>query len=91
MSIIVDDIFINNLPTIDLHGLDSLSACLLVDEFINDHYLLKSNRVVIVHGIGLSILKKEIHKLLAKHQFVASYKLHYINCGCTIVDLISSK
>ncbi len=87
MSIMLEDIFIKNLPTIDLHGLDSPTACLMVTDFINDNYILKEKRVIIIHGIGLLILKEAIHKLLAKHQYVASYKLHYLNYGCTIVDL----
>jgi len=50
-------IFIDNLPTIDLHGFDRDYARIKVLEFINDNIILKNDIIVIVHGIGNGILK----------------------------------
>ena len=38
MKTSLDDIFINSLPTLDLHGEIRDSARVLVNEFINDNY-----------------------------------------------------
>ena len=38
MSMTLDDlIFINNLPTLDLHGLDEASAKVMISDFIYDN------------------------------------------------------
>ena len=41
----LDDVFINNLPTLDLHGETRDSSRVLVKEFINDNYILKNNKI----------------------------------------------
>ena len=40
------DIFTNNLPKIDLHGEDKVTALIKVDEFITDSIKLKHNKIV---------------------------------------------
>ena len=40
----LDDVFINSLPSLDLHGEIRDSARVLVKEFIYDNYLLKNNQ-----------------------------------------------
>ena len=81
------DPFIYNLPTIDLHGLDRVSARIKVEEFINDNIKLKKKKLIIVHGIGEGILKNEVHKYLKSNKNVLDFKLYYNNVGQTIVVL----
>lgn len=80
-------IFIDNLPTIDLHGFDRDYARIKVLEFINDNIYMKNDIIVIVHGCGNGILKAEVHKILSKNKRVLDYKLFYNNTGSTIVKL----
>ena len=82
-----DILFIDSLPTIDLHGFDRMYAKLKVNEFINDNIILKNEFIVIVHGIGGHILKNEVHNLLKNHKKVLDYCIFYNNVGCTIVKL----
>ena len=83
-----DIIFIENLPSIDLHGLDRDSARVKVLEFIKDNKLLKNDIICIVHGIGSGIIKEEVHNTLKRSKDVIEYRLFYNNTGCTIVKLI---
>ena len=39
----LDDVFIENLPTLDLHGEIRSSARVLIKEFIYDNYINKSS------------------------------------------------
>ena len=80
-------IFIENLPTIDLHSLDRDSARVKTLEFIKDNRILKNEILCIVHGIGEGIIKNEIHNMLKKQKEVVEYKLFYKNVGCTIVKI----
>ena len=48
----LDDVFINNLPTLDLHGETRDSSRVLVKEFIEDTYVLRNKKVLIIHGVG---------------------------------------
>ncbi len=82
-----DIIFINNLPSIDLHGFDRLTARVKVLEFINDNKRMKNKIICIIHGIGSGILREEVHKTLKSSKDVLDYKLFYNNIGCTIVKL----
>ena len=80
-------IFVNNLPSIDLHGLDRDTARVKVLEFIKDNKLLKNEIICIVHGIGNGIIKNEVHSTLKRNREVIDYKLFYNNTGCTIVKI----
>lgn len=80
-------IFIDNFPTIDLHGFDCNYAHLKINEFINDNIAMKHEIIVIVHGIGSGMLKEETHKTLRNNKKVLDYKLFYNNVGATIVKL----
>ena len=75
------------LPTIDLHGEDRVTANILVKQFIDDNVKLKNSRVVIIHGIGSGILKKEVHSLLNRDKRVEKYYINFFNVGCTIVEI----
>lgn len=76
-----------NLPTIDLHGEDRITAVIKTKEFINDNIILKNKLIVVIHGIGEGILKKEIHKYLKTEKKVKEYKLDLFNKGATIIEL----
>ena len=81
--------FYSNVPKLDLHGETKDSSRVLVKEFINDNYKLGNVLVVIVHGIGEGILKKEVHFNLKRNKLVKSYKLDNFNEGCTLVEIVN--
>lgn len=87
MKTSLDDIFINSLPTLDLHGEIRDSARVLIKEFIQDNITLKNERIVIVHGIGTGVLKEETHKVLKHDKRIKEFHLNHYNPGCTIVYL----
>ena len=80
-------IFVNDLPSIDLHGFDRDSARVKVLEFINDNKVMKNEIICIVHGVGSGILKDEVHATLKRSKNVIEYKLFYNNTGCTIAKI----
>lgn len=80
-------IFVNNLPTLDLHGYDRQTAVVAIADFIRDNVKLKNEVVVIVHGIGTGIIRKSTHDYLRKNKDVLEFKVHYFNEGATIVAL----
>lgn len=82
-----DVIFIDNFPTIDLHGFDRDYAAIKINEFIRDNKKMGNSIVVIVHGIGSGILKKQTDLVLKKNKDVINYKLFYRNVGSTIVKI----
>ena len=80
-------IFIDSLPTLDLHGFDRDYAKLKINEFINDNYIMGNVNVVIVHCIGSGMIKKITHDTLRMNKKVVDYKIFIGNVGCTIVLL----
>lgn len=78
------------MPQIDLHGMDRVTARILVKEFLYDNYKMGNYSLVIIHGIGSGILKKEVHMLLKKEKIVEQFKLDQFNSGCTLVKLKES-
>ena len=80
-------IFVENLPSIDLHGLDRQYANIKINEFINDNIKMKNEIVAIIHGRGTGILKEQTHKTLKNNKYVIDYKLFYNNIGTTIAKL----
>lgn len=76
-----------NLPTLDLHGMDREYAKILINDFIRDQVKLKNKKIIIIHGIGLGIVKKATHEVLKHHKKVESYKVDSFNIGMTIVFL----
>lgn len=80
-------IFTDNLPSIDLHGLDRLSARIKINEFVNDNKKMKNSIVVIIHGIGSGILKKETNDTLKNNKDVIDYKIFYNNDGMTLAKI----
>ena len=82
-----DVIFTDNLPTIDLHGFDRDYARVKINEFIRDNKKMGNCIIVIVHGIGSGVLKKETDSTLKKNKNVLDYRLFYNNVGMTIVKI----
>lgn len=80
-------IFIDSLPTLDLHGYDRDYARIKINEFINDNYIMGKLNVVIVHGIGSGTIRKTTHETLRCNSKVLDYKIFIGNIGCTIVEL----
>ena len=74
-------------PTLDLHGEYAFSAEILTKEFLNDNIKLKNKKLCIIHGIGKGILKDAVHKVLKEDKRIKSYKIDFMNPGCTIVEI----
>lgn len=83
----LDDVFIDNVPSLDLHGEFRFSARVLVKEFIYDNYVLKNKKILIIHGVGTGAIKEEVYNVLKNDKRVESYHLNHYNQGCTVVYL----
>ena len=81
------DIFLNRYPSVDLHGLDRDSARMVTNDFVSENLFLKNETIVIIHGIGMGIVKNACHEALRVNKNVISYKTDNFNSGCTIVKL----
>ena len=80
-------IFIDNLPSLDIHGETKDIAVILINEYINDNYKMKNNIFCIIHGVGSGILRKATHEVHKKNKKVIDYKTYYYNQGVTIVEI----
>ena len=74
-------------PSIDMHGEYASTAYTIVDHFIKDNVKLKNKHILIVHGKGTGVLKKEVHNILKNHPLVEKFALDSENIGQTIVEL----
>ena len=74
-------------PTLDLHGEYSFSAEVLTKEFINDNISLNQKKLCIIHGIGKGILKNTVHEVLKHDKRIKSFKVDFMNPGCTIIEI----
>lgn len=81
------DLLINTYPSVDLHGFDRDTARMTVNDFVSENVFLKNEMIVIVHGIGTGIVKKEVHEALRVNKNVLEYKTDNFNSGCTVVRL----
>ena len=81
------DIFIDNLPIIDLHGYDREIAVVKTNDFILENIILNNKKIVILHGKGEGILKKAIHDNLNKNKTIKKFYVAPFNPGCTIIEL----
>ena len=84
----MEDIFINRLPTIDLHGYDTASAKVATNDFISDNIILKKDKIIIIHGIGTGLVRQAVHEVLSQNKYVSEYHTLNLNHGCTIAYLI---
>lgn len=82
-----DVLFIEHLPTLDLHGLDRQSAKVEVNDFIKDNQKMKNTFVVIIHGIGTGTLRRTTKEVLKANKNVYDFKIAKFNQGCTIVQI----
>jgi DNA mismatch repair protein MutS2 len=81
-------LFIDSLPSLDLHGIDRDYAVIKINEFIKDNYIMGNKNIVIVHGIGTGIIKHTVHDTLRKNKYVIDFQIFAGNVGCTIVEII---
>ena len=87
MSKLNEIVFKESLPKLDLHGFDRDSARVAINDFIHDNHVMQNELLLIVHGIGSGIIKKETHQTLKQNPLVVDYKTDYFNEGCTIVEI----
>lgn len=80
----------SHLPSIDLHGYDRDYARIVINDFIYDNYVMKNEKVIIIHGNGQNILKKTCQETLKRNKYVLDYKIDNFNSGMTIVSLYKS-
>lgn len=79
--------YLSSIRSVDLHGMDRITARITADEFITDLIRLKEIKGVIIHGIGTGVLRKEISNYLWHDKRIKEYKLDFMNPGCTIITL----
>ena len=77
----------NQLPQLDLHGIDRDYARILINDFIRDNYVLQIEKVIIIHGIGTGITRKTTQETLKKNKLVVDYKIDNFNPGMTVVKI----
>jgi len=82
-----NDIFLDMLPSIDLHGYDRDTARVAVNDFILESKILNKKEILIIHGLGTGIVKESVHQTLSQNKYVLDYKLASNNLGCTIVKI----
>ena len=82
-----DVIFIDNLPKLDLHGIDSATARVMINDFIKDNVAMKNEIILIIHGVGTGIIKKTTQETLKTNKHVIAYKVFNFNAGCTISQI----
>ncbi len=83
----MNDIFLNNLPSLDLHGYDKESARVAINDFINDNIRMKKLKILIIHGKGTGVLRVATKETLSKNKYVKNFQTSIFNEGCTIVEL----
>lgn len=83
----VNNIFTKNLPSLDLHGETKDTARVLINDFIRDNIKMKNDKIIIIHGIGTGVLKKETQSVLRNNKFVIEFGIDCMNEGSTIVRL----
>ena len=82
---------LNKYPSLDVHGETRDTVYTVIKEFIMDNIKLKNTVVLIIHGKGSGILKKEIHYHLKKMKEVQNFHVDYWNQGVTVVELLIKK
>ena len=86
----LNDIFLDLLPKVDLHGYDRESARVKVDDFIEEAYQMDYEKILLIHGIGTGTIKETVQETLRKNKKVISYHIVGRNIGCTVA-LIKKK
>lgn len=83
----LNDIFLDRLPKIDLHGFDRESARVRVNDFVEEAYIIGYDEILFVHGIGSGIVKEAVLDTLGKNKKVLSYHIVGSNVGCTVAKI----
>ena len=83
----IEDIFIKNYPTLDLHGETSDMASALVKDFITVSYAMGKDKLVVIHGRSGGTIKQALHNYLKSDARVSKYYIYNMNDGITIVEL----
>lgn len=78
-------------PKLDLHNETKAMAKVLINQFIEDNYLLNNSIIIIIHGKSTNILTKETHLVLKQNDKVLNYRLNNWNLGETIVEIKTKK
>ena len=81
------DIIFNKSPKLDLHGYTCDLIIYPIDEFVNDNIKLGNNKIIIIHGVGKGILKKEIKEKYTKDPRIKKLYGDPYNLGITIMEL----
>ena len=84
----LNDIFLDILPKIDLHGFDRESARVKVNDFVDEAYQLGYEEILFIHGIGSGIVKESVLETLRKNKKVVSYHIVGSNVGCTVARIV---
>lgn len=82
-----NDIFLDLLPSIDLHGYDRESAKVALNDFILENKILKNKEILIIHGIGKGIVKQTVQQTLSENKNIIEYKIVGSNIGCTTAKI----
>ena len=75
---------------VDLRGMDAMEACYVVDKYLDEAYMGNLNEVIVVHGKGTGVLRKEVTTLLKRHPHVKNFRLGQYGeggDGVTVVEL----
>lgn len=83
----MEDIFLKNLPRIDLHGYDIETARVATNDFVDDNIILKNKKILIIHGKGTGLVKRSVHDVLSRRKEIVKYHTDRLNDGCTIAYL----
>lgn len=82
-----DIIFIDQFPSLDLHGYDRDYARIKINEFVQDNYIMKNEFIVIIHGVGSGALRQETLETLKRNKKVIECQVFKGNIGCTIAKI----
>jgi len=80
-------IFYDNLPKLDLHGYDSETARVAINDFIRDNQKMKKEVIMFVHGNGSGVIREVTNKTLKTNRNVLEYKGIIGNPGCTVARI----
>ena len=83
----MNDPFINILPSLDVHGFTSDTVIVPVSEFINDNLKMGNYKIVIIHGIGLGVLRKTINTHFKRDKRIKKMYQYGSNLGMSIIEL----
>ena len=83
----LNDIFLDILPKVDLHGFDRESARVMVNDFVEEAYIVGYKEILFIHGIGSGIVKEAVLDTLRKNKKVVSYHIVGSNIGCTVARI----